>query len=88
MIIEKIKNGYLLTNSPTEKYKADDLLDVFEQLLFFFEGKKKTFLGKNYGKVEIHYEKTPNINSTMILSEKILNDDWTKPEENEAWKNL
>jgi hypothetical protein len=58
MNIEKIDNGYLMTDLLVKR-KADNLQEVFEELLFHFESKSKTFGGEMFGEVII-LNKKPN----------------------------
>jgi antitoxin component of MazEF toxin-antitoxin module len=40
------------------------------------------------GEIRIIPAKKNTVNDTLLLSEKSLETDWNKPEEDEAWKNL
>jgi len=53
MDIEKIDNGFLITDGLTTKRKADTLEQVFDWMLLHFEGKGRYFCGESFGKVVI-----------------------------------
>ena len=40
------------------------------------------------GEIRIIPAKKNKINDTLLLSEKLLETDWNRPEEDEAWKSL
>ena len=53
MNIEKIDNGYLITDECRIKRKADTLEEVFDWILLHFGGRGKYFSGDSFGKVII-----------------------------------
>lgn len=57
MNIERIDNGYLITDSHTKR-KADTIEEVFDWILLHFEGRGKYFSGDSFGKVVVLYKPT------------------------------
>jgi len=51
--IEKVSNGYLITNKWNCRFIYQTLEEVFEALLLHFEGRASTFSGESYGRVVI-----------------------------------
>ena len=58
MNIEKIDNGYLITDEHRTKRKADTLEEVFDWALLHFEGRGKYFGGDSFGKVVVLHKPT------------------------------
>ncbi len=40
------------------------------------------------GEIRIVPAKKYTLNDTLLISEKVMGNDWNKPEEDEAWKSL
>jgi len=54
MDIQKVKNGYIITNGSGSKEIYTTLESVFSNLLLHFEGRGEFFGGDSFGVVEIH----------------------------------
>lgn len=55
MNIEKVANGYIVSDGPYgQKSVFQSLDEVFSYLLETFEGRSETFCGSSYGKVAIN----------------------------------
>lgn len=53
MNVEKVNNGYVVTQLNGQKDVAHTLEEAFDIILFIFEGKGKYFVGDSFGKVII-----------------------------------
>jgi len=57
MQIEKCLNGYIMTYPDGRERISHDIESIFENMLYYFEGKSHTYHGDSYGTVVVSYER-------------------------------